>query len=384
MEKSDVIIQFYPSVFSNASRIKRTSKTFQKTLPKIEIIWIGFHRSGLPKDTTNENIRIIRIPINKKIQKIPLLGHYLFLFVWYFKSIRIIKRIQPQKIIAVQSNSISDLPISRFISKKYKAKLFYDAHELETERKDLKGIHKYIEKKIEKIYINKTNHNFVVSQSICNWYRQAYNINNISTIRNLPVFVKNESNNDIIDLRQKFRIPLNQLMCIYVGSLSSQRGIEIIVESFISVSDKHIVFVGDGNLENLILKFAESHKNIHLMPSVPQKDLPSLIRQADIGVHLIQNTCLNHYYCLPNKLWEYLHSGIPVIVSNFPELENIVITKNLGWVVEPSKNEFLSVLGSISIDEIEAKRSNVSVSNLPNWDEEELELLKIYSSYLNN
>ena len=55
---------------------------------------------------------------------------------------------------------------------------------------------------------------------------------------------------------------------------------------------------------------------------------------ADVGIHAIKNSCLNHYYCMPNKLFEYAMAGLPVIVSNMKEMRDFVLLNQMGVVVE--------------------------------------------------
>ena len=57
---------------------------------------------------------------------------------------------------------------------------------------------------------------------------------------------------------------------------------------------------------------------------------------------MIQNTCLNHYYCLPNKLFEYAMAGLPVIVSNMKEMRELVEKYDMGIVVIDDKIESMN------------------------------------------
>jgi len=66
---------------------------------------------------------------------------------------------------------------------------------------------------------------------------------------------------------------------------------------------------------------------------------------ADLGVTLLEDTCLNHRYALPNKLFEYLMAGVPVLASNLTEISKVVTRFNVGRVVQASdRNALVSSL----------------------------------------
>jgi glycosyltransferase involved in cell wall biosynthesis len=60
---------------------------------------------------------------------------------------------------------------------------------------------------------------------------------------------------------------------------------------------------------------------------------------CDIGLSLINRTCDNNYYALPNKLFEYIMAGLPVIVTDMPQMKSVVETYNVGAVVSDQHPE---------------------------------------------
>ena len=57
---------------------------------------------------------------------------------------------------------------------------------------------------------------------------------------------------------------------------------------------------------------------------------------ADVGVSLLQDTCENHRLALPNKVFEYVAAGVPVVVSDLPELTGLVEEHGIGWTTPPA------------------------------------------------
>jgi glycosyltransferase involved in cell wall biosynthesis len=66
------------------------------------------------------------------------------------------------------------------------------------------------------------------------------------------------------------------------------------------------------------------------LPKVPFEMLRSVTQRADLGLSLDKPTNINHLYGLPNKIFDYLHSGVPVLVSRLKELEMIVNSYEVG------------------------------------------------------
>ena len=58
--------------------------------------------------------------------------------------------------------------------------------------------------------------------------------------------------------------------------------------------------------------------------------------EADVGVSLLSDSCENHRLALPNKLFEYIAAGVPVVTSALPELERVVRGRGIGWTVDPA------------------------------------------------
>ena len=201
--------------------------------------------------------------------------------------------------------------------------IFYDAHELESDKNGQSYILSKITLLIEKVCWSRISLLISVSKSIINWYE--YNIGNkrSEVILNSPEiseFKKNlNANNNY--LRSKYKIPKNSKIFIYVGLLSKGRNIETLLKLFSENEIRdHLVIIGEGILSKLVKKFSEKNENIHFHINVPHYELVELLKECDIGLCLIENVSLSDYYCLPNKLFEYMFAGLHVLASDFPEI----------------------------------------------------------------
>ena len=73
---------------------------------------------------------------------------------------------------------------------------------------------------------------------------------------------------------------------------------------------------------------------MRILPPVAYEAIASLLRNYDVGIALYKNTNLNNYYCAPNKVYDYLMSGMPVIANDYPGLRKVIEHWRLGACVE--------------------------------------------------
>ena len=99
--------------------------------------------------------------------------------------------------------------------------------------------------------------------------------------------------------------------------------------------------MGYGTLENLIQKISKEYKNIYFHKAVSPDVLLDYTSSADFGISTIEDSCLSYRYCLPNKMFEYLMAGIPVIVSNLYEMKRLVESNMVGTVAKENTSDVL-------------------------------------------
>lgn len=258
----------------------------------------------------------------------------------------------------VSVHNLSLLPAATLAQLFCRIRLIYVPHELETERTGLNGFAKRIAVKTEAMLIGRCNAVVVVCEPIAAWYRNAYKIDNVFVVRNLPrradvIAPPGEQNH----FRRKFTIPAERKIFIYQGLIDSTRGISALLETFTNRND-HIVFMGFGDLVPGII--AAKSANIHYHPAVPLSEIKAHTSSADVGLIIIPGKLtLSYQQSLPNKFFEYLHAGIPIIVSaNLSYMASIIREHGLGWVVEDSN--FSELLDSINNDDIGLARAAVA------------------------
>jgi len=112
-----------------------------------------------------------------------------------------------------------------------------------------------------------------------------------------------------------------------------------------SVQGAALVFVGTGPERDPLRTLAVSEgvdEKVFFLDPVPYDQVLDVAAGADVGVSLLEDTCLNHRLALPNKLFEYLMVGLPTIVSDFPELGRVVKEFDVGLAVDPSRPDMVA------------------------------------------
>jgi glycosyltransferase involved in cell wall biosynthesis len=256
------------------------------------------------------------------------------------------------------------------------APLIYDAHELETEAYGIGSFERRLSRWTERLLIRWVDRVVTVCDSIADWYEEEYGVELPDVVKNVP-----DWDLDLISssdtLRLQFRIPEDALIFLYQGGLSPGRGIHAALKAFGRLHpDRHLVLMGFGVLEDEIRKVSAASDYVHFREAVPPNELAEYTSSADIGLCLIEPVCLSNYFCLPNKLFEYIGSGIPVIVSDLPEQRALIEAYDCGWVVGDDENALGELLASIDRDAVNRKATGVRAARRSLSWSKEAEILK--------
>ncbi len=349
--RAGINLHIYPSPIRLESRILRITEALQRWSTFDSISIVGMQDGRLPvRQRIDDRREIVRV--KAPFQNSQWLPQRLARFVgWYA---RCFMQFQNAPVACISCHSLSTLPLGWLLKVRTGAKLIYDTHELETETINTKGLKRVLAKATEAVLIRSANAVVVVGPKIAEWYRQRYVGLAPVVVRNLP---ESEYNAERLDLfRELLGIPKDELVFFYQGILDNGRGVDTTLAAFISApSDRHVVFLGFGPKSEAIRQHAKRHSNIHFLPAVPPNRLRDYTRSGDVGLCLIEPACLSYVYCMPNKLFEYLGSGVPAIVTALPELSTIVNGNQCGWTIENDAQELSQLVASIAREDIVAR-----------------------------
>ena len=265
-----------------------------------------------------------------------------------------------------------------------KLKLIYDCHELESHRNGKNVFMRFVIRSIEKLFISWTELVITVSPSIQKIYSKTYKLKNVSLIRNFPDEMHITKSNT---LREKLGLDENQIIFIYQGMLDKGRGVEMLLDAFDAREDSNavIVFMGFGAFKGMVESFAARKNNIFFVPAVSYEEIPLYTGSADVGLNSTQPVCLNNLYCLPNKLFEYIHSEIPVLSVPLVDCAALIKEYGVGRIIQSwdvdSINESID---SMIKEDLSFYRENLrAAKKVLNWEVEEQVLISAYKTIPN-
>jgi len=226
----------------------------------------------------------------------------------------------------------------------------------------------------EKVGMKFIKHTTVVSPGIQHWYQNKYKTDKVSSIRNIPDF-DNHKQSINKKLRLKLGLSSSDIVFIYQGLIENSRGVIEVATIFSKLMDsrKHLVFMGYGPSTNIIVDFELKFKNIHYIPAVEPKDIYNYTSDADLGLLFIpKEISISYKYSLPNKYFEYVKSGIPILISdNLISIEEEINANHTGWCINSSTEALQEFLENINSNDIlEAKRKVVLANDNYNWGKE--------------
>ncbi len=125
---------------------------------------------------------------------------------------------------------------------------------------------------------------------------------------------------------------------LYHGYLFPHRGIERLFEAMARVPDAHLVVMGFGPRFEAYREQAAALPHatrVHVVPGVPPESLLDWVASADVAAMPIEGNTLNHRLTTPNKLFEALAAGVPVVASDLPGMATIVRETGAGVLCDP-------------------------------------------------
>jgi len=377
-----IAIHIYPTTIQYESRIFRMTEALAERQDVQRIVIYGFPGEDLPAaERLNSKTEIHRV--GRVSKGTGTLGKIWRFLGWYVAVTRSARKISPN---VVNCHSLSVFPVAWLVAMLNRARLIYEPHELETETATMHGKRKLVAKGLERALIRSAELVLVVSESIAQAYRDEYKLHNVHVIKNAPprMELSDVDRVSIISFRKLFDIPSDDIVFLYQGALEEGRGVRALLEAFSNgVGGRHIVFMGFGVLENEIKSYANKVPNIHFHPAVPAKDVLRYTLGADVGIAYLDRSCINHEYALPNKFFQYLHSGKPVLCTDLIEMGRIVSHYRVGWRMGTDVDSIRSSVNAITMDEIRRCSANVpkAVADL-NWDAEKRKLNDIYDDFI--
>lgn len=232
------------------------------------------------------------------------------------------------------ANDLDTLLPNFLVSRLRRKKLVYDSHEY------FCGILEVIERpfvhktwlKIEKFCFPKLQNIITVSQSIAEQYKMEYG-KDVHVVRNIP----RRTTFAITETRASLNLPEDKKIAILQGTgLHRDRGVEELIEAMPLTEGLLLLIVGSGAVIPQMqarVKELEICDKVRFVPRVSPQMLFNYTSLADIGVSLDKDASPNHHFSLPNKIFEYIQAGTPLLSTTLPERKKIIEKYNVGLIV---------------------------------------------------
>ncbi len=234
------------------------------------------------------------------------------------------------------ANDLDSLPANFLASKIRNKTLVYDSHEYFTEVPELINRPKVqrIWEALEQKMLPKLENAYTVCHSIAAVYAEKYGTE-FRVVRNLPLaqhtpIEKQETPTKII---------------LYQGAVNIARGLKQAILAMHYVEHAKLVIAGDGDIKSELEKLVRDEKlgdKVEFTGRLPLEKLAEITAQADLGISVEEDYGLNYRFALPNKLFDYIQSQIPVLVSNLPEMSAVVKKYQVGEITPSLAPEILA------------------------------------------
>ncbi|RLD62639.1 MAG: glycosyltransferase [Bacteroidetes bacterium] len=285
------------------------------------------------------------------------------------------------------SNDLDSLLSNYCISVIRNKKLVYDSHEYFTEVPELinRNFQKKIWLSIERFILPKIKYSYTVCKSIANDYYKKYGVK-MEVIRNVPLRKTATNSSEKISTLKKELCIEDKKIIIYQGSLNIGRGIEQVINAMKFIDNTIFLIIGDGDIAKKLVHLTKQkglEKKIIFLGKIPFDKLNDYTGLADIGISLEQNLGLNYYYSLPNKIFDYINAGVPILASDLPEIANIVKKYEIGEIIKDFSPDIIAdAINSMLNDEHKIseweKKLKYAAEELC-WEKEEIKLIDFYN-----
>ena len=275
--------------------------------------------------------------------------------------------------------------------------LIFDAHELPLSERPLSEMNKsrqWLHKLLAVLFVSMLRRCagvITVSPPLVEELRQRYQVPEVTLIRNLPPYqVVPQSDR----LRQSLGLSPDTRIAFYQGNLQPDRSLDILVRAAPFLArDIVIVMMGKdmkstrARLEALIASEGVADR-VKILPPVPYEELLDWTASADIGLIVYASDySRNVQMMLPNKLFEYLMAGLPVLTSPLDAVTEVIRTYDVGQIVSSlAPADVASAINTMLADPAALARMRRNALDAAQyklcWEKETSHLIQLYHDIL--
>jgi glycosyltransferase involved in cell wall biosynthesis len=288
------------------------------------------------------------------------------------------------------ANDLDTLLPNFLISKLKGIPLVYDTHELFCEVPELAAhpLKKKIWKKLESALFPRLKDVFTVNDSISEIYEKEYKVP-VNVVRNLPRL--NFSNLSAVPKsRKELGLPEGKKIILMQGAgINVDRGAEEALTAMQFLEDALLLIIGGGDVIGKLKEMAKAMNlsgKVWFIGKLPFQELKSYTLLADLGLTLDKDSNINYRYSLPNKLFDYIQAGVPVLASDLVEVKKVVDQYQVGCITTSLEPKHLAaVLSDCLNNDARMKQWKENCRRASQelcWESEEEVLRNVYRKFL--
>lgn len=274
------------------------------------------------------------------------------------------------------ANDLDTLLPNYLISKLQNKKIILDCHELFPEvpelvnRKRVKNIWSYLEKKI----LPKVKKKYTVCDSIAYYYQEKHQTN-FEVIKNLPRKKELEKEAFPFDIK-------NKKIILYQGAINIGRGLELLIKTMKHLDNHLFVLIGHGDIIQELqekVRIEKLEQKIFFLGKMAPELLHKMTPLAHLGISLEEDLGLNYRFALPNKIFDYIQAEVPILVSDLPEMKQVVLNYNVGEIVTNRNPKEIANQIEKMLEKDFSNQLKIAKKELV-WENQEEKILKFFNN----
>jgi glycosyltransferase involved in cell wall biosynthesis len=294
----------------------------------------------------------------------------------------------------LHANDLNTLPAGAVVARRCGSGLVYDSHELWLHR-NIGSRSRFVDRlawgRFERSLIGRCDAVISVAAGICEWLARKYGVQRPHLVRNAqPYEALPKRGREIAD---RIGLTDDAPICLYAGVITSNRGLESLIEAAVHMPGVHIVIMGyatnpeyEAGLRSQARANGTLDRVVHFLPAVPREDLLVWTASADLSVVPTQGVCMSYRFEASNKIFQSLMAGVPLAMSDHEEKRMLVEEWGVGVLFDERDPKAIadSVLRCLADREGMARMREkcLLAARTLNWEHEEATLLSIYRGLL--
>lgn len=311
-------------------------------------------------------------------------------FTFWYRAVRAVRRWNPDLVHAHDANT---LMVVGSAARRLRVPFVYDSHELWTKRNIAisRPVAKRLEGPMERYWIRRAAGVITVSPGIVGWLQETYGLSQApALVRNIPPFSNDTQISTSGRLRELAGLDPDASVIVYCGSITTNRGIERGIEALPHLAENvHLVLLGPGApaqlaaLATLAANLGVTER-VHVVGAVPSDEVSAAMADAEVSLVLTRPVVLSYAFSLPNKLFESLHAGVPVLASDTPDASALVREYGIGEVVADagSPSDVADMIRKVIAGSDEFRANAAKASRVLNWQHEVVNLIDVHNAAL--